>query len=102
MRRFLPILTLALAVLPLGATPAAQRSASRPATPAMASMLTVDSIMRGPKLVGSAPAGVRWSKDSSKVYFNWQKPEDTRPATYAINRDGGGLRKMTDEEARTL
>jgi dipeptidyl aminopeptidase/acylaminoacyl peptidase len=68
----------------------------------MASMLTVDSIMRGPKLVGSAPAGVRWSKDSSKVYFNWQKPEDTRPATYAINRDGGGLRKMTDEEARTL
>src|SRR5262249_32498216 len=40
--------------------------------------------------------------DSSRIYFNWQKPEDTRPSTYAINRDGTGLRKLTDDEARTL
>ena len=98
MRRILTIVTVGLAILPLGA--AGQRAAA-PQAPASA-MLTVDSIMRGPKLVGGTPTGVRWSKDSSRVYFNWQKPDETRPATWAINRDGGGLRKMTDEEARTL
>jgi dipeptidyl aminopeptidase/acylaminoacyl peptidase len=65
-------------------------------------MLTVDSIMRGPKLVGVAPTAVRWSKDSSKVYFTWQKPDETRPATYAVNRDGSGLRQLSTDEARAL
>jgi hypothetical protein len=64
-------------------------------------MLTVDSIMRGPKLVGSAPTNVRWSKDSSKVYFSWQKPDETRASTWTVNRDGAALRKLTDVEART-
>jgi hypothetical protein len=31
--------------------------------------LTVDSIMRGPDLVGYAPEGLRWSADSQKLYF---------------------------------
>jgi hypothetical protein len=31
--------------------------------------LTVDSIMRGPDLVGYAPTGLRWSGDSQKLYF---------------------------------
>src|SRR5262245_22884852 len=57
-----------------------------------ANMLTVDSIMRGPKLVGTAPTSVRWSRDSSTVYFTWQKAQDARPSTYAVNRDGSGLR----------
>ena len=75
----------------------------RPApAPAATSMLTVDSIMRGPKLVGSAPTNVRWSKDSSKVYFTWQKPDETRTSTWVINRDGSALRKLTDAEARAL
>src|SRR2546425_10068256 len=67
-----------------------------------ATMLTVDSIMRGPKLVGTAPTSVRWARDSSKIYFNWQKPEDTRSATYSVNRDGSGLRQLSADEARTL
>ena len=29
--------------------------------------LTVDSIMRGPKLVGFPPTGLRWSGDSSRL-----------------------------------
>jgi len=95
MRRILTLLTVGLTGL--SATLSGQRPASAPSP-----MLTVDSIMRGPKLIGAAPTGVRWAKDSSKVYFNWQKPDDTRASTYAINRDGSGLRKLNDDEARTL
>ena len=36
--------------------------------------LTVDSIMRGPDLVGYPPTGLRWSADSQKLYFDWRKP----------------------------
>ncbi len=75
----------------------------RPASgPAPAAMLTVDSIMRGPKLVGSPPGNIRWSKDSSRVYFTWQKATEARSATYVANRDGSGLKQLTAEEARTL
>jgi dipeptidyl aminopeptidase/acylaminoacyl peptidase len=65
-------------------------------------MLTVDSIMRGPALVGSAPTAPRWSRDSSKLYFSWQKPGETRASTYQVNRDGTGLKQLTEEEGRTL
>jgi dipeptidyl aminopeptidase/acylaminoacyl peptidase len=65
-------------------------------------MLTVDSIMRGPKLVGTAPANVRWSRDSSTVYFTWQKAQDTRASTYAVNRDGTGLRQLSADDARMV
>jgi dipeptidyl aminopeptidase/acylaminoacyl peptidase len=95
MRRVVFLLTVALAVTPWTA------SGQRPQTPAGA-MLTVDSIMRGPKLVGNPPSAVRWSKDSSKVYFSWQKAADERAATYSVSRDGSGLRQLTADEARTL
>ena len=36
--------------------------------------LTVDSIMRGPDLVGYPPTGLRWSADSQKLFFDWRKP----------------------------
>jgi dipeptidyl aminopeptidase/acylaminoacyl peptidase len=60
-----------------------------------AAMLTVDSIMRGPKLVGSAPTNVRWSRDSSKVYFSWQKAADDHAVQHVVNRDGTGLAPFT-------
>jgi dipeptidyl aminopeptidase/acylaminoacyl peptidase len=71
--------------------------------PAKKFELTVDSIMRGPALVGYEPAGVRWSQDSRKVYFRWKQATEPRlkePDLYVVNRDGTGLRKMTEEEAR--
>jgi len=76
----------------------------KPAAPASApvQMLTVDGIMRGPKLIGSSPAGVRWSKDSSKIYFTWQKAGEERSATWMVNKDGTGLRVLTPEEVRGL
>jgi dipeptidyl aminopeptidase/acylaminoacyl peptidase len=65
--------------------------------------LTIDSIMRGPQLYGYEPTRVRWSGDSSRIYFQWKQATDApeRPLdTYVVNRDGSGPRKLNDEEAR--
>ena len=51
--------------------------------------LTVDSIMRGPDLVGYPPDGLRWSADSQKLYFDWRKPGEDEASTYVVGRDGG-------------
>src|SRR5438034_1271237 len=62
--------------------------------------LSVDSIMRGPKRVGYPPTGLRWSGDSSRLYFEWRQPGDEEPATWVVGRDGGALRKLSDAERR--
>jgi len=65
--------------------------------------LTIDYIMRGPGLYGYQPAGVRWSGDDQKIYFEWKQasdPIDHPMDTYVVDRDGSGLRKLSDEEAR--
>jgi hypothetical protein len=65
--------------------------------------LTVDSIMRGPRLVGYPPSGVYWSQDSQKVYFRWKQADEPRlkeMSLYVVNRDGSGLRRLSEEEAR--
>src|SRR6266849_4505857 len=63
--------------------------------------LTVDSIMRGPKLVGYPPTGLRWSGDSSRLYFEWRRPQDEEASTWVVGRDGGQPRKLSDDERRT-
>ncbi|MGH9614563.1 MAG: hypothetical protein ACRD4P_15945, partial [Bryobacteraceae bacterium] len=72
--------------------------------PAVRFELSIDEIMRGPGLVGYPPEGVRWSGDSRRIYFRWKRadePEEKPFDTYVIGRDGAGLRKLSDEEART-
>lgn len=67
--------------------------------------LTIDNIMRGPALVGYEPAQLRWSYDSEHIYFQWKQStekEDAPMDTYAANRDGSGLRKLSDAEVRQL
>ena len=67
--------------------------------------LTVDNIMRGPALVGFEPAQPQWSYDGARIYFQWKQHSDKEDApmdTYAANRDGSGLRKLTDAEVRDL
>jgi dipeptidyl aminopeptidase/acylaminoacyl peptidase len=64
-------------------------------------VLTVDSIMRGPKLVGYPQTGLRWSGDSARLYFEWRRPGEDEAATWVVGRDGGNLRKLTDEERRS-
>jgi dipeptidyl aminopeptidase/acylaminoacyl peptidase len=76
---------------------------SRPAQPAKKFELTVDSIMRGPALVGYQPEQVRWSQDSARVFFRWKQATEPRLKemdTYVVNRDGTNLRKLTEDEAR--
>src|SRR4051812_3869856 len=63
--------------------------------------LTVDSIMRGPKLVGYPPTGLRWSGDSARLYFEWRQPGEDEAATWLVARDAGDPRRLTDAERRT-
>jgi dipeptidyl aminopeptidase/acylaminoacyl peptidase len=63
--------------------------------------LTVDSIMRGPDLVGYPPNGLRWSGDSQKLYFEWRKPGEDEASTYVVGRDGGTPVKLTDDQKKT-
>src|ERR1051326_3626741 len=65
--------------------------------------LSIDNIMRGPQLYGYEPAAVRWSGDSRRIYFSWKQAGDspqTPPDTYVVNRDGTGLRKLSENEAK--
>ncbi len=63
--------------------------------------LTVDSIMRGPDLVGYPPTGLRWSADSQKLFFEWRKPGEKEASTYVVGRDGGDPRKLSDDDTKT-
>ncbi len=86
------------AVLLLAVSPTLQ--AQRSAAPAARFELTVDSIMRGPDLVGYPPTGLRWSGDSQNLYFEWRKPGEDKASTYVVGRDGGAPRKLGDDEAK--
>jgi dipeptidyl aminopeptidase/acylaminoacyl peptidase len=87
------LLPLGLALLVFQARPAGNFS------------LTVDNIMRGPGLTGYEPSAVRWTHDSQRILFQWKQasqPPEAPMDTYTVNRDGSGLRKLTDEEVRKL
>src|SRR5436309_5412557 len=74
MRRFVPLFAL---VVPAVAS-------------AQAFPLTVESIMRGPDLVGTAPSNVRFSADGRYVHFTWRSPGvDTLDRDYRVAVAGG-------------
>ena len=99
MRRF----ALLLAVLAVFAAPlAADRAGASGEQAAATFPLTIDSIMRGPDLVGSAPSGVRWSGDSTKVYFEWRQPGEDESSTWVVGREGGAPRRLTDGERKLV
>ncbi|HET9317573.1 MAG TPA: hypothetical protein VFQ51_18415, partial [Vicinamibacteria bacterium] len=62
--------------------------------------MTVDSIMRGPELVGYPPTGLRWSGDSKDLFFEWRTPGEDEAATWVVSRSGGEPQRLTDEERR--
>lgn len=67
--------------------------------------LTIDNIMRGPELYGNQPTSPRWSYDGQRIYFQWKQANEPRikpDDTYVVNRDGSGLRKVSEEETRNL
>ena len=94
-----PVASQPPAKAPVAAAPAAKAAPVKPPAPFT---LSIDSIMRGPKLVGNAPSAVRWAQDSSKIYFSWQKPNEDRANTYVVNRDGSDLKQLSADEARQI
>lgn len=67
--------------------------------------LNIDTIMRGPSLVGYEPRNIRWAPDGQHIYFSWKRASDSATAdfdTYSVNRDGSGLIKLSEEEARNV
>jgi len=94
-------LTCGLAALALTAATAHLSGAKAAAKTSGGFELTVDSIMRGPKLVGYPPTGLRWSGDSTRLYFEWRRPGDDEAFTYVVSRDGGEPKKLSDAERRS-
>ncbi len=65
--------------------------------------LTIENIMRGPSLVGTEPTQIRWSGDSSTIYFQWKRTSDPPGAlldTYAVSREHPAVKKLSEDEAR--
>jgi dipeptidyl aminopeptidase/acylaminoacyl peptidase len=62
--------------------------------------LTVDSIMRGPELVGYPPSDLRFSGDAKELFFEWRQPGEDEAATWVVARAGGEPRRLSDEERR--
>lgn len=91
--------TLLVPVAAQAPAPAARPPAAT--TPAPAFPLTIDSIMRGPALVGYPPSGLRWSGDGARLYFEWQVRGEDETATWVVQADGSGLRRLSDEERKT-
>ncbi len=89
----------ALVVLALGLFGVAVAAQSPSPTPSRFA-LTVDSIMRGPALVGYPPSGLRWSGDSKEAYFEWRLPKEDEAATWVVGRSGGAPRRLSDEERK--
>ena len=69
---------------PSSLPPARPLAAARPAADAFE--LTVDSIMRGPGLVGYPPTALRWSGDSERLYFEWRPRGEDEAATWEVAR----------------
>ena len=97
MRHFIALPAAALLAVFTVSHPSAQ--GAKPARNAKVEM-TVDSIMRGPDIVGYPPTRLRWSGDSKKLYFDWRKPGEAESSTYVVSNDGSGLRKLTEAEAK--
>ncbi|RPI19248.1 MAG: S9 family peptidase [Acidobacteria bacterium] len=62
--------------------------------------LSVDSIMRGPKLVGYPPSALRWSGDSRRLYFEWRRRDDDETSTWVVEAGATGLRQLNDDERK--
>ncbi|MEZ4777110.1 MAG: S9 family peptidase [Bacteroidia bacterium] len=47
-------------------------------------VLSVESIMRDPKWIGTSPDNIQWSTDSRMVYFDWNPEKEPSDSLYAI------------------
>ncbi|MBA3886301.1 MAG: S9 family peptidase [Acidobacteria bacterium] len=106
MERLCVAIAIALLAGPAAISTPTQSQAGRPGQaaetrPALFE-LSVDSIMRGPDLVGYPPSGLRWSADSQHLYFQWRKPGEEEASTYVVSRHGGEPRKLSEDESKNI
>jgi dipeptidyl aminopeptidase/acylaminoacyl peptidase len=64
--------------------------------------LTVETIMRDPKWMGTSPSRIFWSEDGENIYFNWQQKGDEGDSLYVVSARGGTPRHVTIEEQKRL
>ena len=76
----------------------AQRSTPVPAPARL--QLTVDSIMRGPDLVGLSAVEPALVRRFRAAVFRWRKPGEKEASLYVVARDGGHAERLSDEEAK--
>ncbi len=91
-------------LLPLHAAQKATKQTGKPTAPA-APLLTLEAISRdAPKWAGSAPAGIRWHEDGSKLYFQWNPERADRSELYELDLRAADAkpRKVASEEKRWL
>jgi dipeptidyl aminopeptidase/acylaminoacyl peptidase len=85
-----------IAILLLAATSVFAQSAAPPA-------LSIDQIMQGPRFAGYEPRDLRWAPDGQHLYFRWKQHDEPIAKdfdTYVVGRDGKGLRKLSEDEAK--
>jgi len=64
--------------------------------------LTVDTLMRDPKWIGTSPSGIFWSEDGQYIYFNWRQKGDEDDSLYVASAKGGTPRRVTLAERKRL
>jgi len=64
--------------------------------------LTVETIMRDPAWMGTAPGSVYWSEDGKTVYFNWRQTGDQGDSLYSVDASGGRPKRVPFEIRRML
>jgi dipeptidyl aminopeptidase/acylaminoacyl peptidase len=69
---------------------------------AQESSLSVESIMRDPKWMGTFPSQVRWDEHGERIYFNYNRDQDPEDSLYYISVNSKELEKVSWEEERKL
>ncbi len=64
--------------------------------------LTVDTIMRDPAWMGTAPSNPAWSEDSKWIYFNWRQKDDAGDSLYVVAATGGTPRRVSVQERKSM
>lgn len=70
-------------------------------TSATRGWLTVETIMRDPSWIGTAPSSPFWSEDGERLYFTWRREGDAGDSLYVSVR-GAAPRRATLDERKAL
>lgn len=64
---------------------------------AQETQLSLDRILAQPSITGTSPSSPAWSPDSQQLAFLWNDSAMPRREIWRVEKDGNGLRRLTDE-----